>query len=185
MVGDVRDRPVAVGDPVAECAAALVRHVERAHVEAFDLMAAGLHALEPPVPAQPVGTDGKVRRAHREREHVGRFARPSVGPGLVRHVDDDVRIVAISGREEREALHVVPMQVREQQRSLERPAVEQVGDSPDSRARVEHQRERLTVVGQRDARRVPAGANELGTGCGRRAANTAEQQPHEGPVSAR
>ena len=61
---------------------------------------------------------------------------------------------------------------------VERATVELAGEPPQPGARVEHERPRLAVVRQRDARRVPADAYELATRARRRTAHPAEEQPH-------
>ena len=63
-------------------------------------------------------------------------------------------------------MDVVPVQVGEDDRPLERPPGEQVGDAADPGPRVEDQPGRLVPMGEREARRVPAGPDEFEPGAG-------------------
>ena len=112
-----RSRELPVADPVAERPAALVRHLPRLDREALGLELARARAM-PNVQfaAQPAGRDREVRRGHAPGQHVRRARRrpaagsSSAGPG----------VVAVAGREERQPVDVIPVQVGEQDRAGER-----------------------------------------------------------------
>ena len=107
----------------------------------------------------------------------------TVGPGLLGHVDADVGVVAVSRREERQPLHVVPVQVRQQHGTREqrpsRRSVMRRMPVPASSARIHGP----ASCAQRDTRRVPADPNELRSGRRGRATNPAEKKPHTVPVA--
>ncbi len=139
-----------------------MRHVGGDDVEAFDPVITGFQALEAPVAQQTLGADRKMRGTHGAPEHLDR-----VGAVLVRDEHPDACIGAVAGSEERQPLHVVPVQMAQQDGAVKRATLELAGESPQPGARVEHERPRLAVVRQRDARRVPAHAHEVATRRGR------------------
>jgi hypothetical protein len=80
--------------------------------------------------------------------------------------------------EERHAVRVIPVQVAEQERAAERPAVQRERQLLQSCARIQHDRGRLPCVGQSDARGMPAVVQLLGAVDRCRAASTAKISPH-------
>ena len=81
VVGQVGDRRAPVADAVAEGAAALVRDLQGQHLEAADVVLAGLEALEGPRAPQALGPDREVRRRHGPAQHVDRRRRRRPGRG--------------------------------------------------------------------------------------------------------
>ena len=73
--------------------------------------------------------------------------------------------LVIATGKERQSLHVVPVQVRQEHGAPERAITEQFGQSPQSGPAVEQQGRPMlvAVVRERNTRRVPAVADELGT----------------------
>ena len=144
MVGDVGDRPVAVADPEAERPPAGVRDLANQHREFFDLQRSLVEGLERPLTVELTGIDRKERWSHQPVERVGGV------PVSDRQVDVDAGVGPVTGREERDPLGVVPVQVAEQQGAFERSIVEQLSDPPQPGPAVEQQsRRRLAVDGQR------------------------------------
>ena len=172
VIGQVGDRHVAVADPVAEGAPALVGDLAGHHGEALDLLHPGFDGAEPPGAPQLARRDRKMRGRHRPTEHF-------LGVSLGRQVEIDARAHRVPRHEERDALGVVPMEVAEEDRALEGPSgADQGGDRPNARAGVEHEPGRSVVARDRDARRVPAVAQELKPGRRRRAPDAAHRHPH-------
>ena len=94
--------------------------------------------------AQARGTDRKMRWRHRACHHRDRVT-------LRRLRTHDTRVVAIGRWEERDALHMVPMQVGEQDRSVERRAVEFLCEVLQAGAPVEDERRQLVIDGDGEA----------------------------------
>jgi hypothetical protein len=117
-----------------------VRDLGREDLTALDLVVAGLQRHEGPAPAQAVGGDREVRRAHRPGEDRPRVA-------LRRHRQGHLGVVAIGGPEEGEALRVVPVQVGEQDRAPEGGRAKELGGAADARAGVEQHDRRAAVGG--------------------------------------
>ena len=117
---------------------------------------------------------GDIMRASSASASV--VARPGpAGAGVT------ARVLAITAGEEGQPLHVVPVQVGQEDGAPERAVTEELGQAPQARAGVEEQRGRrriAAVVRQRDARGVPAEADEVGTRCGRRPPGPAERDAH-------
>ena len=101
---------------------------------------------------------------------------------LVRQQQAHPCVLTIAAREEGQALHVVPVQVRQQDGAPEREVGEQIGQTAQARPGVEEQcgrgRGASVVVRQCDARRVPAKADVVGAGRGGRAPGPAESDAH-------
>ncbi len=165
-------------------------HPPRAHLGAVDREVVAVGVDEGDVAAELRGRDREVRRPHDAGEHVDERALL-----LTRTVDVDHRVGPEHRREERQALDVVPVEVREQHRGAvragepvrEQLALEALGDDvavlADAGAEVEDQR--LVALGlQRDARGVPAVALVPGAVTGRRPAHAIEREMnaprHEG-----
>ena len=92
---------------------------------------------------------------------------------------DDTRIGVVPCGEERKALEVVPVQMREQDRAGEGPAVQERGGGPQARAGVEYQGRRLgAVVVHRDAGGVSPVAHEISAGCRGGPPHPAEVESH-------
>ena len=110
----------------------------------------------------------------------GDIARASVADrvALRRLHEHHLGIVAIGGREERQPLDVVPVEVGEQDRPAERRVAELAREALEPGARVEHERRPIVARRDRDARRVTADARELGAGNRCRPAYAAERHPH-------
>ena len=66
-------------------------------------------------PGRSVGPDREERRAHHLREHLAERA-----VGLARPVDVERRARPVQRHEERQALHVIPVQVRQERGAVER-----------------------------------------------------------------
>src|SRR6266550_3544552 len=94
-------------------------------------------------PRRPVGSTGK-NGGDISRDRTSR-ASPCSGSST-----------PITAGEEGQPLGVVPVEVTEQDRAPERLAAEQRGDAADPRPGVEDEGRRLPVVGQGEARGVPA-----------------------------
>jgi hypothetical protein len=174
VIGDVGDDRPAVADPVTEGPAALVRDLPRLDGEAAGLQPAGRDGLEAPAAAQLAGGDREVRRRHHPAEHL-------LGAGavlLVRHQQGDPSVVMVSAAEERQTLDVVPVHVGEEDGPGKRVAVQQSGDSANARPGVEDERRRRIVIGDGQAGGVPAVADEVRAGHGRRPADPAQVQSH-------
>ena len=113
VVGDVRDRHAVPVDAVAE-GRPDVAHPARPHLGEADREIVVAGVVEPHVACELRRSDREVRRAHDLREHVAQRAL-----GLARPVDVERRTLAVERREERQALHVIPMKVRQQHRPVE------------------------------------------------------------------
>ena len=123
---------------------------------------------------QLVDADREQRRANGDRDHV--FERPAIVLGRPVHVER--RTFAQQWREEREALHVVPMQVGQQavtpEQFVDRDALAVVAKA---RAHVEQQRCLPRRV-DRHARRVAAVPTDVIALARRRAADSMERDAH-------
>ncbi len=140
-----------VADAVSERPPALVRHLAREDAKPLELVLAGIERSEVPVAAQVVWADREVRRRHRSGQHARRLGTVL----LSRDPERDPRIRMIGSAAERQALDVIPMQVREHDRARERSAAEQRRQLCYPGASVEHQRRRRGPgLGERDTRRV-------------------------------
>src|SRR5205809_945063 len=85
-----------------------------------------------------------MRRRHGAGQHVDRIT-------LSGHQQGDLGIRPVAGGEEGQAMRVVPMQVAEQNGSPKWPALHQRAQPLQAGARIEHQRGRCIVAGQRHA----------------------------------
>ena len=152
VVGEVGQRAAPVAHAVAEGAAAGVRDLAGQHVEALEVGAwpsstsSNVHA-----PRSWSGVIGKCGGPiHVDRTSSGR--RPCAG-----HQQAHLGVGPVAGREERQALRVVPVQVAQQDRAAERLAHRAARQPAQAGAGVEHQRRRLgVVVGDGHARGVAA-----------------------------
>ena len=108
MVGEVGDRDALDLDPEPERRVG-VAHPARPHLGAVQREVVVGDGLERDVAAQLFGGDREVRRAHDAAEHL--VERAVV---LVRADDGDRAATGGERREERQALDVVPVEVREQ-----------------------------------------------------------------------
>ncbi len=118
----------------------------------------------------PIGNAGGPmnRRDQIDRRHA-----------LLRNEQTGHRVGTITGTEERQPVGVVPVQVTEQDRASERLARQQRRDRSQPGAGVEHEtRHLLVVVGDRDARRVPADAGEVHPDRRSRPAHPTQVDPH-------
>ena len=101
-----------------------------------------------------------MRRRHAAFEH-------RLGAGAVLLLGQQQRdqgAFGVPGPEKRQPVHMVPVQVREQDRAGERPAAQQRGDLPQAGPGVEDERRlRVVVVGDGHAGGVTAVAEELGS----------------------
>ena len=164
VVGDVGDRRVAVADPVAEGAAALVRDLPRLDREALGLEGA------------------RGQRSRTSSRRAGRLARwgstaaTSSGPAAPRHPRPRPGRAAASvtrasrGRPPRRtaALHVVPVQMGEEDRPRKgRPPSSAVTcRRPVPASRMSVGGGGAVIVGDGDTRGVPAVADEVAPGAG-------------------
>ena len=101
-----------------------------------------------------MGGDRKVRRGHEPAEH-------GLGVTLGGSVEVDARPGPVAGGEEREPLSVVPVEVSEQDRPIERFLAEQLARAADTRTGFEDQRRSPGIVAEHDTGGVPAVAVEL------------------------
>ena len=178
VVGEVRERPRVARHPVAQRATALVVDLDRGHLELLDGRGARRIGQEPPGAEQPLRLDGERRR----REHPGQQV-PGRGAVLRRDVQVDPGVVVVHRPAERQALHVVPVQVAEQDRPPERLRAHQRGEGTDPGAGVHQQGGCRRAVGQDGhARRVTAVPDVVRAG-GRRRAPDAQQHEFHGPDS--
>ena len=113
VVGDVGDRRRSVGHPVAERPAPGVGDLARGDLEAVELDGGLLQRSERPGALQAVGRDREERRAHHAGQHL------TGGAVLLGEVEADIGIRAVEAAAERQALQVVPVQVREEERAPE------------------------------------------------------------------
>ena len=117
VIGEVRDAPSRGLDAVPVGSTALVRDLPREHLEAIVLHRSRFQRDMRPCAAQAIGTDREVRRRHHDRQHLERISLRGLH-------ERDSRIVTIRRREERQALRVIPVEVREQDRTIERSRTE-------------------------------------------------------------
>src|SRR5580692_10717025 len=175
VVGQVRDHARPVADPVTERRAALVRYRPRLDREALGLQLPGRDGAEGPRAAQLARPDREVRRRHALGQRLLRAG----AVVLLGQQQADPRSLAVAAGEERQPVHVIPVQVSEQDRAIERLAAEQRRDLPQAGAGVEDQRRPgRAVVRDRHARGVPAVTEEVGAGRRGRTANPTEIQAH-------
>ncbi len=174
MIGQVGDRPAAVGGPESEGAPALVRDLRRQYREPLDRVLARFDRPEPPSGAKLTGPDREVRRREGPRQHgLG-------GVGLAGYQHPDPMPGPRTGGEERHAMSVIPVQMTQEQRAAERHRPERRVQIDQSGARVQDQFGRRAVPGQTDARGVAAVADEGSPGRRRRPAGAAEVDIHPG-----
>ena len=116
------------------------------HGEALDLERPFVERVERQRPRRPPRIDREERRRHHpSRAWAGVTADD-------REVDIDVGVRPVAGIEEREALGVVPVQVPDQDRSVERSVAEQRAHLTQAGAGVDQQPGRgVVVVGDGDA----------------------------------
>ncbi len=126
---------------------------------------------EGPRPIELIRGDRKIGGGHDPGEH-------GEGVAFDRHVHVDAGIGPVTGREEGQPLGVIPVQVAEEHRTGEGPAVEQGRHATQAGPRVEEQGGRRPVVGQRHTRRVAAVAYEVGTGRRRGTPHAAHHDTH-------
>ena len=175
VIGDVGEGGGAVGDPEAQGATPLVGHVGRRDLEALDVERRRLQVVEAPVAPQPVGIDGEVGRRQPPSQELHPW------PALLgRDPQIDPGVVAVDGRAERQPLSVVPMQVGEQDRAVERRAVEQLGERPYAGAGVEYQGGWTVVGGDGHRGGVAAVADECLAGRRGGAPYPEQVDPHNG-----
>ncbi len=172
VVGDVRDGATVPLDAEPE-GETNVPDEPRPHLGQPDREVVVAGVMEAHIRAEAVGTDRKEGRAHELREHVAQ--EPF---GLTRAVDVERRRRVVHGREERQTLDVVPVQVREQHVRVELTRSELVSVCGQPGTEIEDDR-RLPVRLDGHARRVPAITRVLRTLTRRRASNAVE--PHTNP----
>ena len=131
-------------------------------------------ALKVQVPFSPSGVIGNAGGDIICDEQV------EAGPTrLLGDVHVDPGVVTVAGGEERDPLHVVPVQVAEHDRAVEGRTLEQRGQRPDPGAGVQGEDRRgRGVRGDHDARGVPAVADEVRAWGGRGTTHPEEGQPH-------
>ena len=156
VVAQVGDRRPVPRDPVA-ARGADVRDQARHDVDVADPEGLVADPAEVDAAGERLERDRERRRAQAGTEHVTERA----PVGLRRGVDVEVRPVAQEGREEREALDVVPVQMGQQARAAERLA-RPVRQAVVAQAGTEVEQQRV-VIGDvdRHARRVAAVARHL------------------------
>ena len=175
VVGDVGDGRTAVGHPEPESAATLVRNLQGRDDESLRVEGAEGDEAEPPVSAQFARFDREERRRHHAGQH-------GLGVGVVvldRHQERHPCAVAVASGEERQSLHVIPVQVREQQGALERMVTEDLGQPAQARAAVEQEAAARSPSCDNATHEVlPAEADEVGPWGGRRPPHPAEGDAH-------
>ena len=161
VVGQVRDHARPVADPVTERRAALVRYRPGLDREALGLQLPRRHRAEGPRAAQLARPDREVRRRHALGQRLLRGG----AVFLLGQQQADPRSLPVPAGEERQPVHMIPVQVGEQDRAVERLAAEQRRDLTQAGARVQDQRRPgIVVVRDGHAGSVPAVAKEVGTG---------------------
>ena len=174
MVGKVGEGARCVRHPVAQGASALVRDLGRGHLEPLEGHGPVRRGKELPVPEKPLGLDGKRRRRERAGQQV-----PGGHAVLDRHVQIDPGVVAVDGPAERQPLHMVPVQVAEEDRAAEGRRAEQCAERTDAGPGVHEQRGRGRAGGHHcDARGVAAVPDEVRSRGRRRASNAQQHKIH-------
>ena len=155
VVRNVGDRTARVRDANTHGATTGVRNLPSAHVEPFDLELGYVVGFEAPTSAKETRRDRKARRRHRAcQQRLG--LDPLLGN---EHANVGIRMVA--GGKEREAHHVVPVQMGEHDRAPEGSIPEDIGEDAEPSPCIEYQPGRLAVVRERNTRRVSPGLGEL------------------------
>ena len=88
-------------------------------------------------PRRPRGVIGKCGGDIPSRQHLLRTCTALALGLLLGQQQGDPGVLAVAGREERQPVHVIPVQVREQDRAGERLAAQQPGDPAQAGAGVE------------------------------------------------
>jgi hypothetical protein len=166
VVGDVRDRDAVPVHTESERRTD-VTHPARPNLRDTDREVVVARVVKTHVARELRGRDREVRRPHHCGEHVAE--RPV---GLTRPVHVETRRLAVQRREERQPLHVVPVQVREQDRAVE-VALAMQAVRAESGAEVEDDRVRALGL-EGDTRGVSAVPGVGLTRAGRGSAYTVE-----------
>ncbi len=141
MIGKVGHRGPSVTNPVSDGGATFVGDLSGHDIESFDVNPlAGEctrgESVERPASAQLVGPDGEEGRGHHSGQNgLGLFAGP-----LWRHEQGRSGVLAVPALEEGDPLHMVPVQVGEDNRSRKRSVAEHCPESAQSRTGVEQER---------------------------------------------
>ncbi len=174
VVADVGHAGRPVGDPIAQRLAD-VRDLRRLDLVAADAET-GLRRPDVDVAGEAVEADREQWRLDRVGEHLG-------GPAsvlLVRRVHDELGFLVEQRAEERQPLHVVPVEVADQARPLERFGLRAAqAEVAQTGAHVEQQRI-LALHTHRDARRVPAVTGDVLAVARRRTAHAVKRDQHAG-----
>jgi hypothetical protein len=109
--------------------------MEALDLEPFIREGLGGQCVEVPVPAEAPGVDGKKRG----RDHPRQYAFGVSGAFLGRKEDGDVGIRVVAALKERQTLHVVPMEMGEQNGASERALVPESRYLADASSGVEEQ----------------------------------------------
>src|SRR5205814_8833895 len=126
--------------------------------------------------AQLAEVDREIRRSHELAEHL--VQRP-LGLGRTEHVECGAG--AIGGREEGQALHMVPVEVRDERRAVER-AVSGLGHPESTQARAEIEDDRVLALDfERDTRSVATVTLVLLARTGARTPDSVEGRLHVPP----
>ena len=172
VVADVGDALVVELDPIAGHRA-VVRNVAGVHAVVAD-RELRLGAVHDDLAGDLAEADGEQRRPDRVQQHLAGVSTIVLRRGVNRHLGAGAQ----QRLEERQALHVIPVQVAEQARSIEHlVGLHGLGEVAQSGAQVEQQR--LLAGGvHRDARGVAPVARYVVALTRRRSSNAMERDDH-------
>jgi hypothetical protein len=175
VVGDVGHRTRLILDAITERPSAFVCYLRRGDAKSSDREHLRLQGVERPPPPQSFGGDREAGRRH----HLGQqISAAEVVLCRKVEVDDAVRMVA--SNEERDSLHVVPMQVAQEDGALKARARKQARDRAQPGPGIEHEGGHVMAMGgECHARRMAAVPDEVGPRGGGRTTNTEQPDLHE------
>ena len=172
VIGQIGDGLAGHADPETGAAAGMIE-ADRAHGEAPDGGGVGREFVDCANPAERFERDGKLDRVHLAGE---RGAQP--GPGPRGAENPEAAPLRIGGKEEGQALNMIPVRVGNEEGRAQRFFFEFVREiqtePPDPAARV--QNEQLIAEAQLDTGSITAVLHGLGAGGRDRAAHAPEAQ---------
>jgi hypothetical protein len=174
MVGQVGDVGAVTADPVAEGPATFVRHLGRGDGERPDAVLPRPQPAGAPATAQPPRPYREARRRHGAAQQG-----PCGAPALRRQPQVHGGVGTVDARAERQPVHMVPVQVSEQDGAPEGSGAEHAVEVAQACAGVQHERGRIVAVGGDGyAGGVPAVADKRGAGRRRGTPGAENVQPH-------
>src|SRR5438045_2410677 len=168
VIRQISDRAFAGQNAIAHANARMI-HESSAHANAADFEIHRIELLNLDLSRQVVKLDREKRRGHLSFENFLKSA-----PAAVITENLNLILVVVSGHKKREALNVVPMNVRDQQSEMDRIGAKLIfqceTELANSRSRIEH--DQLAISADLNAARVSTVAHGGRTGDGNRAANS-------------